>query len=153
MRSLTQTPTATLTATPARTLAGAALALCLALPAVAQEAGTPMGAAEFDAYTRGRTLSYAFEGTPYGIEEYLPNRRVRWSFIGNTCQEGVWYERAGNICFLYENAPDNEQCWHFFETENGMHGVFQGPDGPGTELYEVHQSDRPLNCAGPEVGV
>ena len=121
-----------------------------ALPGVAQQR---LDADAFDAYTRGRTLSYNFMGTPYGIEEYLPNRRVRWAFMGQDCQTGVWYERNGNICFLYDNAPTDEQCWTFTLSEDGLRGVFQGPDGPSTELYEVEQSDQPLVCPGPDVGV
>ncbi|MCB1394564.1 MAG: hypothetical protein H6898_04815 [Rhodobacter sp.] len=119
-------------------------------PAPAQ---TAMTGAQFEAYTQGRTLSYSFQGTPYGIEQYLPNHRVRWAFVGQECQDGVWYERNGTICFLYDAAPDAEQCWTFHETDHGMRGVFQGPGGPSTELYEVEQSDVPLTCQGPNVGV
>lgn len=126
-----------------------AVTLLATLPATAQEA---LNAGAFEAYTQGRTLSYAFDGVPYGIEEYLPNRRVRWAYVGQECQDGVWYERNGNICFLYDNAPTDEQCWRFTLTENGLRGVFQGPDGPSTELYEVQDSAMPLNCAGPSVG-
>jgi len=132
-----------------RSFAILAFALATALPAFAQEV---LDAEAFDSYTQGRTLSFALDGVPYGIEEYLPNRRVRWAFIGQECQTGVWYERNGNICFLYDNAPTDEQCWQFTLTDDGLRGVFQGPDGPSTELYEVQDSDMPLNCAGPSVG-
>lgn len=139
-----------------------AIALGTVAPAIAQGVspmpqpmpeGAPMTAEEFDAYTLGRTLSYAFNGTSYGIEEYLPNRRVRWAFSEDVCQEGVWYQRDQNICFLYEDSTMDEQCWRFYETEGGLRAVFQGPDGPSTELYEVQQSDGPLSCMGPGVGV
>jgi len=133
-----------------RALFLSALVLSAALPAAAQEA---MDAEAFDAYTQGRTLSFSFEGAPYGVEQYLPNRRVRWTFLGDECQDGVWYERNTNICFLYENAPTDEQCWSFFRTDDGLRGVFQGPDGPTTELYEVEQTDQPMACMGPGVGV
>ncbi|MCB1359713.1 MAG: hypothetical protein H6899_07725 [Rhodobacter sp.] len=148
-----------------RSIPLAALVLAVALPALAQEQSKPdtapqatpsapaMTADEFDAYTLGRTLSYAFQGTPYGVEQYLPDRHVRWAFNGDDCQDGTWYERNGNICFVYENAPGNEQCWRFYRSGDGMRGVFQGPDGPGTELYEVQQNDRPMACLGPGVGV
>lgn len=138
--------------TPALSLA--VFLMATALPALAQEAAeTPMNAQEFDDYTLGRTLSFNVQGTPYGVEQYLPNRRVRWTFIGDQCQDGVWYERNGNICFLYENAPTNEQCWDFYRTETGLRAVFQGLDGPTTELYEVEQNDTPMACMGPGVGV
>ncbi len=129
-------------------------ALGLALPALAQQSSPAgMGAAEFEAFTTGRTLSFNFNGTPYGVEQYLPGRRVRWAFMGQECQDGVWYERNGNICFLYDNAPADEQCWSFTATDEGLRGVFQGPDGPSTELYSVQQSDAPMECTGPGVGV
>lgn len=135
-------------------LAALALVLAISLPVAAQEAtGTALSADAFDAYTLGRTLSYHVQGQAYGVEQYLPNRRVRWTFVGDQCQDGVWYERNGNICFLYENAPSNEQCWTFFETETGLRAVFQGPDGASTELYEVEQTDAPMACMGPGVGV
>lgn len=113
----------------------------------------PMTAEEFDAYTLGRTLSYAVEGTPYGIEQYLPDRHVRWTFIGDQCQDGIWYEKAGSICFAYDNNPTTEQCWRFYAEGDRLRAVFQGPGGPSTELYEVQQSDAPLGCLGPGVGV
>lgn len=138
--------------TPALSLV--AFFMATALPALAQEqTGTPMNAEAFDAYTQGRTLSYNVEGMPYGVEQYLPNRRVRWTFIGDQCQDGVWYERNNHICFLYENAPTNEQCWTFFETETGLRAIFQGLEGAATELYEVEQNDAPMACFGPGVGV
>ena len=141
-----------------------AAALFLALPVLAESPAqtpapaapaeaTPMSAEAFDSYTLGRTLSYVFQGTPYGIEQYLPNRRVRWTFIGRECQDGSWYEEAGNICFVYDNAPDDAQCWRFFTEGDGLRAVFQGPDGPSTELYEAQQSEAPLVCMGPGVGV
>ncbi|HPD93828.1 MAG: hypothetical protein H6900_00260 [Rhodobacter sp.] len=153
-----------------RSIPLAALALALALPALSPPAlaqvpskpdaapqvapdGPALSAEAFDAYTLGRTLSYAFQGTPYGVEQYLPDRQVRWAFNGDDCQDGHWYERGGNICFVYDNAPDNEQCWRFYQNGDGLRGVFQGPDGPGTELYEVQQNDRPMACLGPGVGV
>jgi len=133
-----------------RALVFCAALLCSALPASAEE---PMTAAEFDSYTQGLTLSFSIDGTPYGVEQYLPGRRVRWTFIGDQCQDGIWFERNQNICFLYENAPMNEQCWQFFSTGDGLRAVFQGPDGPTTELYEVQQNNAPMACMGPNVGV
>lgn len=115
-------------------------------PALAQ-----MGAAEFDAYTRGHTFHYGAGGAPYGAEEYLDNRRVRWSFLDGKCQDGVWYEAAGRICFVYENHPD-PQCWSFERRDGGLVARFAGPE-PSTELYEVRKSREPLMCLGPEIGV
>ncbi|MFU8883600.1 MAG: hypothetical protein ACNA7Q_14640, partial [Rhodobacterales bacterium] len=40
-----------------------------------------MSAEAFDSYTRGQTFTYGAGAEPYGAEEYLDNRRVRWSFL------------------------------------------------------------------------
>lgn len=138
---------------PAALLAAALAVLPAALPtALAAQDARPMTAEEFEAHVTGRTLTFHFEGQPYGVEQYLPGRRVLWAFIDDECQEGVWYPRADMICFAYDVNPE-EQCWHFFATENGLRGVFVGPDGPGTELYEVQNAPGGLSCKAPGVGV
>ncbi len=127
------------------------LALILSLIAAPSLAQEYMTADEFDAYTKGRTFSYGADGMPYGIEQYLDNRRVRWSFVEGTCQEGEWYEEDGLICFVYDTEPD-PQCWSFREGPNGLIAKFEN-DPTSVELYEVGQSDEPLVCPGPDVGV
>ena len=78
----------------------------------------PMSGAEFDAYTKGKTLYFGRGGAPYGAEVYLDNRRLRWSFLDGECKDGYWYEEApSSICFVYEDRPE-PQCWSF---ENGRH--------------------------------
>ncbi len=114
-------------------------------------AQTAMTAEEFDAYATGKTLTYAVTGGVYGVEQYLPGRRVRWAFTEDICQDGYWYPQAGDICFVYENEPE-AQCWQFFQTPTGLRAKFTGgPDG--TELMELEQTDTPLACPGPDVGV
>ena len=110
-----------------------------------------MSADEFDAYTRGKTFFYGSLGEPYGAEEYLENRRVRWTFLDGRCQDGVWYEDNGLICFVYDNQPD-PQCWSFAQSAGGLIAQFEN-NPEMTELYEVRQSSEPLMCLGPEVGV
>ncbi|QYX58474.1 hypothetical protein K1T73_02125 [Roseovarius sp. SCSIO 43702] len=114
-------------------------------------AGPYMSAEEFDAYTRGKTFYYGSNGAPYGAEEYLDNRRVRWSFLDGECQEGEWYQEGEMICFTYETHPD-PQCWSFERGSRGLIARFEN-DPALTELYEVEQSDEPLYCKGPDVGV
>lgn len=124
------------------------LYIVLAVPAAAE---TPMSAAAFDAFATGKTLTYALDGEVYGAEQYLPGRRVVWAFAGEDCKRGTWYEDAGQICFLYEGSPD-PQCWSFLQDASGLRAHFAG-DPEGSELALVEQSDGPLICAGPEVGV
>ena len=129
-----------------------AFALCL-LFAFATSAGaqTQLTAEEFDAYTLGKTLSYSSMGEPYGVEQYLSNRRVRWAFVDDTCRIGHWYEDAGNICFVYEHDA-TPQCWTFHLDEGKLMARFIS-DELGTELNELNQTPEPLACTGPDVGV
>ncbi|MCE0505148.1 hypothetical protein LR948_07275 [Roseivivax sp. GX 12232] len=131
----------------ALTLALGFLTAAAAPPARALEA--PMTAAEFEAYVTGRTLTFSEAGQPYGIERYLPDRRVRWSFLDGACKEGRWFPQGERICFVYEDDP-MPQCWRFFREPGGLRALFDG--GGATELYEA-ESQGEMLCLGPEVGV
>lgn len=122
-------------------------AACAALPAQAE---TPLSAEEFEARTTGKTLYYATGGFDYGIEEYLSNRRVRWSYIGDECHEGEWYPLGDLICFEYDGIGD-PQCWTFYDTGRGLLARFEN-GVETTELVETRQSSEPLLCLGPKVG-
>ena len=125
-----------------------ALLLALATPALAD---TPMSPAEFEAYVTGKTLTYSAGGRAYGIEEYLEDRRVRWSFLDGECQDGEWYPAGDMICFIYEGYPD-PQCWTFYREGSGLRALFMN-DPMETELYETQASDEPMLCLGPRIGV
>ena len=120
-----------------------------ATPALADD--VPMTGAEFEAYASGKTLTFAQNGQVYGIEQYLSGRRVRWAFIENDCMDGYWYESGDQICFLYD-TDGPVQCWHFYREAQGLRADFVGNES-GAELYEAQQSDEPLLCKGPQVGV
>ena len=118
----------------------------------AAEAQSAMTGAEFEAYVTGKTLFFAADGQRYGVEEYLPNRRVRWSFLDGQCKEGTWYAQGAQICFVYEDNPD-PQCWQFFEGTGGLTAKF-GDEPDGTVLYEIDPAaGEEMLCLGPEVGV
>ncbi|WP_226779172.1 hypothetical protein [Oceaniglobus trochenteri] len=123
----------------------------LALFTGVASAQAPMTAAEFDAYTQGKTLFFEAGGLSYGVEEYLPGRKVRWSFLDGDCKEGSWYPSGAQICFEYEDGT-GPQCWTFFRDTGGLRAIFQGDD-PQTALYEARQSDEPMVCLGPKIGV
>tara|TARA_R110002049_G_scaffold23781_7_gene84855 strand:- start:69768 stop:70163 length:396 start_codon:yes stop_codon:yes gene_type:complete len=125
--------------------------LLSALAALPASADTTMSAAEFDAYTRGKTLFYGRGGEAYGAEIYHDNRRVEWSFLDGDCKEGRWYEEAGLICFVYENNPD-PQCWSFVRQSGGLVARFENDPGT-TELYEAGENGQEMLCLGPKVGV
>jgi len=128
-------------------------ALCLILlPGAALHAEDAISGAEFEAYSTGKTLFYATEGQAYGAEQYLSGRRVVWTFLDGECTEGVWYEVDDQICFRYRHDPDEPQCWSFFRTGSGLTARFEN-DPTQTELVEINQSQDPLICTGPKVGV
>ena len=110
-----------------------------------------MTGAEFEAYSTGKTLTYADNGQVYGIEQYLPNRRVRWAFVDDTCRIGYWYENGQEICFVYEHDA-TPQCWTFHLNEGKLKARFVA-DPPRAALSEVNQTPEPLLCTGPDVGV
>ncbi len=118
------------------------------LPAAGQ---TPMTADEFQAYVTGRTLTYGLGGVAFGIEEYLPGRRVRWSYLDGDCQDGIWYPVGEMICFAYEAYPE-DQCWSFYLGDQGLIARFMN-DPEATQLYETRATSEPLVCLGPQPGV
>ena len=124
--------------------------LAPAAPARAQ-AQTPLTPEEFEAHTEGRTLTFSANGTAYGVEQYSPGRRVRWSFIDGECREGRWYPQDDQICFVYEDGT-GPQCWLFYGGTGGLRARVAG-DAEGLVLYETRASDDPLICPGPKVGV
>lgn len=131
----------------------AALTLLLGLIAnvATAQTGDPLSAEDFEAYVTGKTLMYGFEGQPYGGEDYLENRKVRWSFLDGRCKDGYWYPSGEEICFVYEDDPA-PQCWIFFRRGSTLTAQFANND-EYQELYETGESDEPLMCLGPEVGV
>lgn len=125
------------------------LATLLSLPAFAAE--DPMSVAEFEAYVTGKTLSYSQYGEIFGVEEYLPGRKVRWKVSADDCQYGHWFEKAGLICFTYE-YDTSEHCWTFW-MEEGRLTALSADDPAGAELSEVEQTTDGLSCPAPDVGV
>ncbi len=126
----------------------AAIVLCLlAGPALAEPLLT---ADQFDALTRGRTMTWSEFGTVYGIEQYLPNRQVRWTVLGDDCKAGHWYPDGDAICFQYEDqlTPD---CWEIITSGSGLLARYT-TNPPETEPVVVTETTELLACFGPKVG-
>lgn len=119
---------------------------------LAQSTSQPaLSADQFEAEVTGKTITYGQFGGLFGIEEYLPGRKVRWSVAEDLCQYGNWYPQDDRICFVYEYDP-TPHCWTFW-LEGGGLAARSSNDLPGSELQEMDRSDTPLSCPGPEVGV
>ncbi len=135
------------------TLKPLCLVLCLApvLAASPTLAETPITAAEFEAHVTGKTVTYRQFDSIFGIEEYLPDRKVRWSVAPDECQYGTWYPSGDDICFVYKYDP-TPACWTFW-LRGGALVALSVDAGPGEELHEVAADQTPLPCPGPDVGV
>ena len=132
-------------------------ALILAAQPLAAETAPSLNAPsltaqQFEDYTTGKVLTYGIGGAAYGIEQYLPGRKVVWAFVGAECRTGTWYEADQMICFVYDDRPDDPQCWSFYLGSGGLQAHFAG-DPAGEGLIEVEQSSGPMPCAGPDLGV
>ncbi len=126
----------------------ALIALVTALPALAQD--RKILAEEFERIVTGSTVLFQSRGQDHGAEEYMENRRVRWSFLDGDCTEGHWYPEGSQICFAYEDYPE-VQCWQFYERNGRLTALFED-DPEATFLIEISRRDTPLYCLGPEVG-
>ncbi|MBK5933889.1 hypothetical protein C8N32_11233 [Rhodovulum imhoffii] len=127
------------------------LFLVMILLCSAAQADPPLSGARFEAHVMGKTLYYKAEGETYGAEQYLTDRRVIWAFLGGPCTQGYWYEDAEKICFLYEHAPKDPQCWRFYLRDGVLSARFDGE--LSESLIEIFKSRHPLRCAGPQAGV
>ncbi len=125
----------------------AILCLMLASPAWAE---APLSVEALDRLVTGRTLTYAQDGEIYGVERYLPGRRVIWAFTEDECRFGTYHAQGDEICFLYEGDP-NQHCWTF-HMQDGRLGARYAGDPEGTELSAVEDSAAGLPCPGPDVG-
>jgi len=119
-----------------------ALVFLMATSAAAEER---MDAEAFEAYVEDRTITFRTDAVDlFGVERYLPGRRVIWSVFDGTCLYGVWFESKGDICFRYEGDPEHK-CWAIFDTPQGMRGEFTTRPGT-TTIYELADREDPLIC-------
>lgn len=125
--------------------------LALALAATPAFAEPPLTAEEFEAHVTGKTVTYQQYQNVFGIEEYLPGRKVRWSTAPDECQYGSWFPEADKICFVYEYNP-TPICWTFWMKDGALVALSETGIA-GEELYEVDATDQGLPCPGPDIGV
>lgn len=126
------------------------LLICLATPALADPPDRLLTPQEFETQFTGRTFAYDDQGTVWGIETYLADRRVQWRAVGQDCKLGHWFPQGSAICFDYEDGTEN-QCWNFVQLgRGGMQAQFlNDPASPPAGMQELTD---PVPCPGPEVG-
>jgi hypothetical protein len=113
----------------------------------------PMPGPAFDAFTQGKTLTYARDGQVWGREQYLPGRRVIWAFEGQECKRGSWYEEVGGlICFAYDGDTDAPDCWWIYADGEGLWARSRD-DASGSPLAALKVTEDALSCSAPALGV
>ena len=95
------------------------LVAVLALPAAAQDQLTPD---EFLDLAHDRTLSFSnvSSGNLVGVEEFLRRDLSVWADETGRCTYGRIEKRGPLLCFLYEDAPDPDNCWIPFSDEGTL---------------------------------
>jgi hypothetical protein len=116
--------------------------LAFVLPAQAE---TPLTGAEFEAETRGLTVTFAADGQIFGTETYLGGGQTIWQFAGGPCVSGAWKERGEDLCFTYAGDPV-PACWRFSKVNGKLHGTLNDTAGPFT-ITETARSNAPLTCS------
>jgi hypothetical protein len=124
------------------------LALAFCLLGSALQAQTLMTADEFEAFSTGQTLDYWIDGSFWGSERHLADRKTLDADAEGPCREGEWFPKGDQICFVYQGDPD-EHCWQF--VRDGPRVLAESAQGDLST--EVTLADQPLACPGPDVGV
>lgn len=115
-----------------------------ALPAPAQEQMTPDG---FLDLAQGRTLTFTsiLSGTEVGVEQFLRRDLSVWADRTGRCTYGRIEIRGPLLCFLYEDAPDPENCWLPFMDEGRLLVMSQST----REVQRISDiSSDPVVCEG-----
>jgi hypothetical protein len=120
------------------------LALSLAAPAAAQEQMTPEA---FLDLALGRTLSFSSisSGNLVGVEQFLRRDLSVWADESGRCTYGRIEERGPLLCFVYEDAPDPNNCWIPFN-DGGTLLVLSERTREVQRISDI--SDKPVICDG-----
>ncbi len=88
-------------------------------PGLAQ---SPITAEAFLDQAVGKTLTFsdANDGYVVGIETFLARDRSVWAPRDGFCSYGVIKIHGPQICFLYEDYPDPNNCWLPFMDDAGL---------------------------------
>ncbi len=122
----------------------ALVALLGAPGAMAQEQITP------DAFldlALGRTLSFSSvrSGILVGVEQFLRRDLSVWADETGRCTYGRIERRGPLLCFLYEDAPDPDNCWIPFLDEGTLLVLSQSTN----EVQRISDiTEKPVICEG-----
>lgn len=118
--------------------------LAFSSPAHAQEQLTPDG---FLDLAQGRTLSFSnvASGNLVGVEEFLRRDLSVWADESGRCTYGRIEQRGPLLCFVYEDAPDPDNCWIPFN-DDGELLVMSYRTSEVQRISDI--SEEPVICEG-----
>ena len=120
------------------------LTFCLLILAGQTSAQSPLPPSEFGALVEGKTFDFGYVGhAPYGIERYLPDNTVIWSWGDGQCEAGTWYTEEQSICFVYDFDP-GPHCWMYFADGPNILAILTQDDTGG--VYQLSPIKRELVC-------
>lgn len=113
-------------------------------PDLGTKGEAPLTEGEFDALTRGRTFdTYDSASGLYGVESFLSGKRVIWR-DAERCMHGSWEQVGEQICFWYEDKPNDPVCWNYYDRQGWILGHYRGMvDLPAIMLYPAQ---GPISC-------
>lgn len=105
--------------------------------------GPPLNAEAFDRLTLGQRMDTYDPLALYGVEEFLPGHRSIWR-DAQGCKRATWEQVGEQICFTYEDRPNDPDCWIYTFHEGALWGRYQGqPDGFSVRLVP---GNSPMTC-------
>lgn len=105
--------------------------------------GPALTAEEFDALTRGKRMDTFDPVTLYGIEEFLPGQRSRWK-DADRCMQATWTQIGDQICFFYDDRPEEPDCWVYKWHKGAIWGWYNGQ--PGGATVRLVPGNSPMSC-------
>lgn len=119
-------------------------AVAFAAPIAAQEQMTPDG---FLDLVNGRTLSFSSVNTDglVGVEEFLRRDLSVWADETGRCTYGRIEVRGPLLCFIYQDAPEPDNCWIPFNDDGTLLVMSQRT----SEVQRISDiSNEPVICDG-----
>ena len=123
----------------------AVLAICATAGSVAaQQQITPEA---FLARANGQTLTFTdyHSSQIVGVEQFLSTKLSVWAETDGRCSYGNIEQRGPLVCFIYEDFPNDENCWTPFEKNGDLLVI-------SSATYEIQQvtkiSNEPVICEG-----
>jgi len=120
-------------------------AVLFTLPATAQQAITPQ---EFLDRMNGLTAWFSAQNFLVGIEHFNGDGTSLWMRADGTCSIGAITVNEGQVCFTYEDNPDQTYCWYPFVQGDTVTVESANVDGSVQTITRTSRSRLSCNAQG-----